>query len=256
CVVVILNEQFSMMHCFCVTAGFYYRTRGRIRKKKNLRNVGDLSGVGTYNLTVRGSDGLTFENTTELVFNPKSSTIIIQTDKPIYKPGELLQFRVLLLDRSFRPKGPGPLDILLKDGQNNVIKKWSNAIALRGLFSAEVPLSSEPNYGDWTIEVTSKSQKETRSFLIAQYVLPKFNVEIDTPSFATFNESKVRVRIRCKYIYGKPVKGEVVVSATPTIVSNYIQPFLNGIATKAADIDGEVDLDFEFTKELGYVFIA
>ena len=49
--------------------------------------MGDLSDVGTYNLTVRGSDGLTFENTTELVFNPKSSAIIIQTDKPIYKPG-------------------------------------------------------------------------------------------------------------------------------------------------------------------------
>lgn len=100
------------------------------------------------------------------------------------------------MDRSFRPKAPGPLDILLKDSQGNVIKNWANAIALRGMFSAEVPLSTEPNYGDWTIEVTSKNQRETHSFLIAQYVLPKFNVEIDTPNFATFNESKVRVRIR------------------------------------------------------------
>lgn len=49
--------------------------------------VGDLVDGGNYNLTVRGTGGLNFENTTELVYSAKSSSILIQTDKPIYKPG-------------------------------------------------------------------------------------------------------------------------------------------------------------------------
>jgi hypothetical protein len=109
-----------------------------------------------------------------------------------------VQYRVLLLDRSLRPYGPGPLEILIKDSQSNIIKKWSGAIAQRGVFSSELQLSSEPNLGDWKIEVSFKTQKETHPFTIAEYVLPKFNVEIDLPSYATFNQSKIVARIRAK----------------------------------------------------------
>ena len=53
------------------------------------------------------------------------------------------------------------------------------------------------------------------------------------------------------YVYGEAVKGEVVIAATPKIVSTYIQPVFTGIARKAADIDGVADIEFDFTKELG-----
>lgn len=53
------------------------------------------------------------------------------------------------------------------------------------------------------------------------------------------------------YVYGEAVKGEVVVAATPKIVSTYIQPVFTGIARKAADIDGVADIEFDFSKELG-----
>ena len=36
----------------------------------------------------------------KLTFDPKICSIFVQTDKAIYKPGQLVRFRVLLLDRS------------------------------------------------------------------------------------------------------------------------------------------------------------
>lgn len=105
---------------------------------------------------------------------------------------------MLLLDRLLRPYGSGPLDILFKDSQGNVIKKWTSVSTTRGVFSSELPLSSEPNLGDWTLEVTFKTQKEAHTITIAEYVLPKFNVEIDLPKFATFAESKIVARIRSR----------------------------------------------------------
>lgn len=145
---------------------------------------------------MKGTGGLEFENTTQLDYSAKSSAIMIQTDKPIYKPGELVQFRVLLLDRSLRPKGPGPIDVIAKDSKGNVIKQWRNAVVQRGMFSAELQLSSQPNLGDWTLEVSYKNQKESQQFLINEYVLPKFNVELQMPEHGTFNESKINVRVR------------------------------------------------------------
>jgi hypothetical protein len=53
------------------------------------------------------------------------------------------------------------------------------------------------------------------------------------------------------YVYGKPVKGEVVVAAYPTIHSSYIQPVFTGISRKTVPIDGVVDVEFDLTKELG-----
>ncbi|ODM93569.1 hypothetical protein Ocin01_13117 [Orchesella cincta] len=182
--------------------------------------VGDLIDGGTYNLTVKGTGGLEFENTTQLEYSAKSSAILIQTDKPIYKPGELVQFRVLLLDRSLRPKGPGPIDIIAKDSQGNVIKQWKNAVVQRGLFASELQLSSQPNLGDWSFEVGYKNQKEVQQF--------------------TINE----------YTYGKPVKGELVVSAYPTIHSTYLQPVFTGVSRKTVRIDGLADVEFDLTKEL------
>lgn len=96
----------------------------------------------------------------------------------------------------------------------------------RGIFSSEFQLSSQPNLGDWTIHgkvllllpnfqlknkdykvkfininiftisVSAKTQKETQQFTIAEYVLPKFNVDINLPTYATFNSSKIVARIR------------------------------------------------------------
>lgn len=78
--------------------------------------------------------------------------------------GELVQFRVLYLDRSLRPKGPGTLDIVVKDSQGNIIKQWKNIVVQRGMFAEQLQLSSQPNLGDWTMEVTAQNQKETQQF--------------------------------------------------------------------------------------------
>jgi len=51
-------------------------------------------------------------------------------------------------------------------------------------------------------------------------------------------------------VYGKPVKGELVVAAYPTIHSSYIQPVYTGTARKTVRIDGVADVEFELAKEL------
>ncbi|XP_060581967.1 CD109 antigen-like [Ruditapes philippinarum] len=46
------------------------------------------------NLKISGSGGLSFTNAKTLSYNAKSSSVFIQTDKAIYKPGQPVQFRV------------------------------------------------------------------------------------------------------------------------------------------------------------------
>lgn len=77
-----------------------------------LAQIGEL-GPGKYNLTARGSGGLTFVNTTELEYAEKSHSVFIQTDKAIYKPGHLVQFRVIVVNPQLKPSVVGSLDIFM-----------------------------------------------------------------------------------------------------------------------------------------------
>lgn len=72
--------------------------------------MGDISS-GSYLLTVRGSGGINFENSTELEYMHKSYSVFIQTDKAIYKPGHVVRFRVLVLNPTLRPVSTAFLDI-------------------------------------------------------------------------------------------------------------------------------------------------
>lgn len=70
---------------------------------------------GNYKLKVEGDDGGDkFSNETALQFEKKSYSVFIQTDKAIYKPGQLVQFRIIVVNPFLLPAVTGALDIHIK----------------------------------------------------------------------------------------------------------------------------------------------
>ncbi|KAL0273724.1 UNVERIFIED_CONTAM: hypothetical protein PYX00_006334 [Menopon gallinae] len=211
--------------------------------------IGDL-GPGSYNLTARGTGGLEFTNTTELEYIHKSYSVFIQTDKAIYKPGHKVLFRAIVLNAHLKPSVTGSLDIYIADGKGHRVKQWNRALTTKGVFSGELQLAEYPVLGDWKIVITVLDQVFTKTFQVAEYVLPKFEVLIDAPKHATFKDSKVVAKIRSKYTYGKPVKGEATVTAYPLYYSGFIQPIFETPIRKVVPIDGKAVVDFDIVKEL------
>jgi len=80
------------------------------------------------------------------------------------------------------------------------VKHWSRALTTRGVFSSELQLSESPVLGDWNIVVTVLDQVFHKSFLVAEYVLPKFEVTIDVPEHTTFKQPVVSATIHAKYV--------------------------------------------------------
>lgn len=51
-------------------------------------------------------------------------------------------------------------------------------------------------------------QKFTKTFTVAEYILPTFDVDVIVPAYATYNKShEVLATVKATYTYGKPVKG-------------------------------------------------
>ncbi|PSN57619.1 hypothetical protein C0J52_00529 [Blattella germanica] len=211
--------------------------------------IGDV-GPGNYNLTARGINGLEFVNTTRLDYVHKSYSVFIQTDKAIYKPGHKVQFRAVVLNAHLKPTVSSSLDVYITDGKGNRVKQWNRALTTKGVFSGELQLSQSPVLGDWNITVTVMGQTSHKSFQVAEYVLPKFEVTIDSPDHATFKDSHLVATVHAKYTYGRPVKGEATVTIYPTYYSGLLQPIFQNPVRKVLPIDGKVAVEFNIAKDL------
>lgn len=78
------------------------------------------------------------------------------------------------------------------------MKHWNRALTTRGVFTSEFQLSESPVLGDWNIAVTVLDQVFHKTFTVAEYVLPKFEVTIDVPKHSTFKRSEIQATIYSK----------------------------------------------------------
>ncbi|XP_037089819.1 CD109 antigen-like [Pollicipes pollicipes] len=213
-------------------------------------NIGDL-GPGQYNITAAGQGGLSFQNTTALDYVHKSYSVFIQTDKAVYKPGDLVNFRAVVLNPSLRPHTAGSVSAWVTDGKGNRIQQWDRQFTTNGVFTNSLQLSDQPVLGDWNITIDVLGQTTSKLFEVAEYVLPRFEVTVELPPYATFADTTVTATVHAKYTYGKPVRGEVMVRAHPEIKSSYIQPIFQDPVRKSSSIDGKADVSFDLKDELG-----
>ncbi|KAM7130913.1 ovostatin-like [Ciconia maguari] len=141
------------------------------------------------------------------------NTVFIQTDKPIYKPGQKVMFRVVTLDSQFRPVQETYPQIFIEDPDQNKIFQWLEVASKHGIVQLSFPLISEPILGSYHITVEKKSgEKKYQFFTVEEYVLPKFEVITSVPKRISFFDEEVRVNICASYTYGQPVQGNAQIN--------------------------------------------
>lgn len=64
--------------------------------------IGDISLNSNYKLMVKGFSGITLDREASLDLQTQTHTILIQTDKAIYKPKDCIRFRVLVLNSELK----------------------------------------------------------------------------------------------------------------------------------------------------------
>ncbi|XP_022321696.2 CD109 antigen-like isoform X2 [Crassostrea virginica] len=174
--------------------------------------VPDNLGPGSYKLAVHGTHGLKFANETDLNYESKSVSIFIQTDKAMYKPGQTVHFRAFAIYPNMSTY-TGSMNIEIYDPNTNKIKQIMGARDSTGVVTNFLEVDSQPVLGDWKIKVTAHGKSTEKTFTIAHYVLPKFEVTVELPSFALSSDDSVTGTVKAKYTYGKPVEGTVTLRA-------------------------------------------
>ncbi|NXW49926.1 A2MG protein, partial [Nyctiprogne leucopyga] len=160
------------------------------------------SPVTFLTVTVKG-ETLQFQSRKSVLVKNSESLVFVQTDKPIYKPGQTVLFRIVSLDKDFRP-----LDEV--DPKKNRLYQWTKAELKGGLIQLFFNLTSEPMQGTYTVVAQKASGKTIQHpFSVEEYVLPKFEVTVKMPKVITILDENLKVTVCGLYTFGKPVPGLV-----------------------------------------------
>ncbi|XP_036942928.1 alpha-2-macroglobulin-P-like [Acanthopagrus latus] len=133
----------------------------------------------------------------------------IQTDKPIYLPGQTVHFRVIALDTKFRPVSTLFNVIEIQDANHNRIGQWLNITSNGKILQLSHPLNSEAHEGTYRVTLWMNRKKIEQNFKVEKYVLPKFNVKINVADEISAGQDEIKVEVCAKYTYGQPVPGTV-----------------------------------------------
>ncbi|TFH34999.1 MAG: alpha-2-macroglobulin, partial [Dehalococcoidia bacterium] len=185
---------------------------------------------GEYTVVVKGTG---FEQRTPVRID-RTPVLFLETDKPIYKPGQTIHMRVLTLDSELKPvRREVTIEVL--DAKGIKLLRTVAQADEYGMVNLDLPLADELNLGTWEIQAEADNSKTQLDVRVERYVLPKYDVNVDlTREWFLVNDEITGV-VSSEYSFGKPVKGEMEI-----VASRYVGQW-EEYATFRTDIDGKAD---------------
>jgi len=187
---------------------------------------------GDYTIKVKGAG---FEDQANVKIE-KAVLTFLETDKPIYKPGQTIHIRAITLNPELMPSSQ-PVTVEALDAKGIKIFRSETTTDEYGMATLELPISQEPNLGVWKITAASAEGKTQIDVRVEEYVLPKYEVKVELPKEWFLVNEPIKGSVAAEYSFGKPVKGELVIKA-----SKYVGEWKE-YATISKTIDYQTDFE-------------
>jgi CD109 antigen len=208
------------------------RARESIDGKGTIKlNVPDID-EGSYEIQVKGTG---FDAKSPIKVE-RSFLVFLETDKPIYKPGQTIQMRAITLNAELKPANE-LVTVEILDAKGIKIFRSEVVTDEFGMASLELPISTEPNLGVWKITAATPKTKTQLDVRVEEYMLPKYEITVELPKEWFLVNEAIKGKISAEYSFGKPVAGELEIRA-----SRYVGQWQE-YATVTKTIDAETTFE-------------
>ena len=233
-------------------------------EKGNVTNcslkIPDNLETGNYTLKLVARNGLLKTNKeVEInISNENSSKILISLDKGIYKPGDTINYRALIISKNdSKPDSNKEVNINIFDGNGNKVYSESTNTTEFGVVSGAFTLASEVNSGSYTISVDSDSNKIDKTFTVNPYILPQFEVSITSDKDVYQIGDIATITFNSKYFFGEPVANASVIGKIgDEEIKGITDADGNYIYTYTMKDKGEKDIEVSVTDTSNYLIEA
>jgi len=165
-------------------------------------------------------------SSTQVQVTPAASLLILEHDKPLYKPGSTAQFRVLLVSTDFIvPVRDQAVQFWVRSPKGHKLMQEERMTDMWGVARFEFPIAEEPVLGEHVAQAslangTTAGESHQVNFRVEEYNLPRFVVTLssslpylerpmDSDRSATV---EVRGTVWAEYTYKAPVLGTANIS--------------------------------------------
>ena len=167
---------------------------------------------GKYSLKVTSTSNF-LKDTVEiplLIENERNANISIFLDKGIYKPGDELNYRVLITGVKDDKPIEEDVNVYIFDGNGNKVYSEYTTTSEYGIISGNFILASEVNSGDYKITVERANSEVSKTFKVNPYITPKFEAQITGNKDNFLVGENVEMTLSANYFFGEPVKNATV----------------------------------------------
>jgi hypothetical protein len=169
---------------------------------------------GDANLTVVGRrDGFEISLEREVAIFDYLS-VLTTTDKPLYRPGEILHARFLLRDPAKGSLDAAKLQLEIVDPEYQRLLRRELTTSRFGVAHIDWPIPDSAPLGDYVITVTpavaDSSWGHQSYFKVSRYDLPAFEVSVAKSAPFYLAGEDAEVHVRADYLFGEPVTSGLV----------------------------------------------
>lgn len=135
-----------------------------------------------------------------------SEDVVINLDKGIYKPGDTINYRALMISKNNQEPITTDINVSIYDGNDNRVYNEDVKTSEYGIVSGKFALANEINSGFYKLIIKTKSDEYIKQFKVNPYVTPKYEVSINYNKETYMVSDLALININAKYFFGEPVK--------------------------------------------------
>ncbi|KAG5837493.1 hypothetical protein ANANG_G00239860 [Anguilla anguilla] len=244
------NNVLSDRQSVTLTEGNSYQAVVKLKVKPDLYKDVKFRGTKTYvHLVAEGNDVFGGPKRATCLLSTRKGYIFIQTDKPIYNPGETVSFRIFTLDNYMRPTDE---TINLKIFNSKGLMVYRGDVKSEQIYERHVDIPGVEPAGYWKIVASFGNLPMSNTsveFEVREYVLPSFEVKIEpVKKYHLLKDESFKFGVSARYTYGKGVNGIAYVRFG-IIDEQGNKTFLPGLEKQTAIQDGNSEIAL-LTKDL------
>ena len=207
--------------------------------------------TGTFPVRFTAETPLGQVETTETVQLEDGVSVLLTSEKPVYRPSQTIHLRALALNRAdHHAVAERALTFEVEDARGNRVFRRTAKTDSFGVASAEFTLADEVNLGAYHVRVKMGDANNSAADLtvnVERYVLPKFRVTIDFDGKDGKQKrdyrpgEHVKGTVKANYFFGKPVANATVKIKASAMD---VELFDAAIAEGRTNQDGTYHFDF------------
>ena len=167
-------------------------------------------------LSVTGNKGgYTATVPDENIYTYHFTTVLLNSDKPLYQPGQTLHARVLTFGPDRHAVADKPLEFRIYDSENTLVYKTDLKTSRFGIASADWPIPANQRLGSYTLradfgEADSEDGGGRATVKVSRYELPTFAVSAKPDRSYYLPDQSAEIDVHAGYLFGQPlIRGHV-----------------------------------------------